>query len=253
MSRHSFDPEIAQKVGINAAVIYQNLSWWCEKNAANEKNIHDGKAWTHNSLRAFEILFPYLSGNQIRTALDKLETSGLIEVGNFNKKAYDRTKWYCAGSHMHLGKNPNGVGFKPEPIPVSKPVGKQEPPNPQGGDGLFSEESETKKPDPTESLIEEGFSEFWNDIWPRHERKAGKADCRKVYDQACRGKHPKTDKIAPADLNAATKRFIASVKDKQFLPGPLPWLRKPGWEPYIGDAAPKRDSYAARLLRGDAR
>lgn len=137
--------------------------------------------------------------------------------------------------------------------PIREPVSARE-----RADDLFSEETEGQKPDQTEDLIEEGFTEFWANIWPRHERKAGKADCRKVYDQACRGKHPKADKIAPAELNAAARRFIASVKDKQYLPGPLPWLRKPGWEPFISgpDGAPpsgKPMSYAQRLLAGQAR
>ena len=44
MSRHSFDPDIAAKVGLNAAVIYQNILWWCEKNAANDHNLHGGIA-----------------------------------------------------------------------------------------------------------------------------------------------------------------------------------------------------------------
>ena len=34
MSAHSFDPDIAARVGCNAAVIYQNLFYWAEKNAA---------------------------------------------------------------------------------------------------------------------------------------------------------------------------------------------------------------------------
>jgi hypothetical protein len=34
---HSFDPEIAKKVGVNAAVIYQNIVWWTQKNAANKQ------------------------------------------------------------------------------------------------------------------------------------------------------------------------------------------------------------------------
>lgn len=45
----------------------------------------------------------------------------------------------------------------------------------------------------------------------------GKADCRKLYRKSCRGQHPKADAIAPAALNAATRRYIASVTDLQFL------------------------------------
>jgi hypothetical protein len=58
-SMHSFDPEIAKKVGVNAAVIYQNIVWWTQKNAANNKHHHDGRHWTYNSIKAFDVLFPY--------------------------------------------------------------------------------------------------------------------------------------------------------------------------------------------------
>jgi hypothetical protein len=231
MSRHSFDPEIAKLVGLNAAVIYQNLLFWCEKNAANGRHIHDGKAWTYNSMKAFEELFPYLTGNQIRTALDKLETADLIESGNFNQAGYDRTKWYCVKSQMHLGKNPNGIGKKPEPIPDSKPDSKPDIGVAASGEAdLFSEEEpESQAPD----LIEQGFEEFWKIIWPSHSRKTAKVDCRRVYRQACEGKHPKAERITPEELNRCARAYIASVRDQQYLKAPLPWLRLPGWEPFL--------------------
>jgi hypothetical protein len=86
---HSFDPEIAKKVGVNAAVIYQNIVWWTQKNAANNKHHHDGRHWTYNSIKAFDVLFPYLTTAQIRRALEKLETSGLLLSGTFNKIGYN--------------------------------------------------------------------------------------------------------------------------------------------------------------------
>jgi len=121
MSMHSFDPEIATKVGVNAAVLYQNIVWWTQKNAANGKHLHDGRHWTYNSIKAFDALFPYLTSKQIRTALDKLEDAGLILSGTFNKAGYDRTKWYCPVEQIDLPKKANGIAQKGEPIPVSKP------------------------------------------------------------------------------------------------------------------------------------
>lgn len=124
MSRHSFDPEVAKRVGVNAAVIFQNILWWAEKNAANDKHLHEGRYWTYNSITAFETLFDYLTAKQIRTALDKLEAEGLLMTGNFNASPYDRTKWYsptCLTEHPHLPKKANEVAQKGEPIPDSKP------------------------------------------------------------------------------------------------------------------------------------
>ena len=70
---HNFDTNIAEKYGINAAIILQNMYYWIEKNRANEKHFHDGYYWTYNSLKAFEELFPYMSTKQIRGALEKRE------------------------------------------------------------------------------------------------------------------------------------------------------------------------------------
>ncbi len=121
---HQFNPDIAKLVGVNAAVIYQNIVWWTEKNAANERHFYEGRYWTYNSVKAFDDLFPYLTRNQIRSALLRLEEEGLIVCGNFNQSAYDRTKWYSPNSQLHLGKNTNGFGTDHKPIPDSKPVDK---------------------------------------------------------------------------------------------------------------------------------
>lgn len=94
MKKHILDIGVAQLVGTNAALLLENISYWCEHNAANNANLHDGHYWTYNSTKAFGELFPYMTVNVIRTALKKLKDNGLILTGNFNKSAYDRTTWY---------------------------------------------------------------------------------------------------------------------------------------------------------------
>ena len=137
---HNFDINIAEKYGINAAIILQNMYYWIEKNRANEKHFHDGYYWTYNSLKAFEELFPYMSTKQIRGALEKLEEEGIIVCGNYNNSTYDRTKWYAitdAGyelfqegkcivpkGQMESSEKANGMSQKGEPIPNNKPYNK---------------------------------------------------------------------------------------------------------------------------------
>lgn len=94
MSTHFFDTDIACEYGMCEAVIFQNLVYWIEKNEANERHFYDGRYWTYNSVKAFGNLFPYLSKKKIANALVHLEEEGLIVTGNYNKSAYDRTKWY---------------------------------------------------------------------------------------------------------------------------------------------------------------
>ena len=125
----SYDSAVAAEVGVNAAVLFQHIAWWCEHNRANNTHIHDDKAWTYNSQKAFEELFPEFSAKTIRTSLTKLKENGFIEVGNFNKSSYDRTTWYCIGPHgtgfstcqngqIHLPFSANGSAASGEPIPV---------------------------------------------------------------------------------------------------------------------------------------
>ncbi|MBL4898027.1 MAG: hypothetical protein JKX76_00125 [Colwellia sp.] len=71
-------------------------------------------------------------------------------------------------------------------------------------------------------------------MWPANNRKAGKISCEAVYASACKGRHPKAAKVTPAALNLAAKAYLATVKDLDFIKGTLPWLRLPGWEPFLG-------------------
>ena len=54
--KHIFDVEIAQKYGIHAAVLLENLGYWIKQNEANESNFYDGTYWTFNSRRAYREL-----------------------------------------------------------------------------------------------------------------------------------------------------------------------------------------------------
>lgn len=92
---HSFSVSAAVEVGVNAAILLNNIAYWAAVNAANGRNAHDGHYWTYNSVAALQELFPYLSAQKIRGALSKLEDGGYIVTGNYNKSAYDRTKWYA--------------------------------------------------------------------------------------------------------------------------------------------------------------
>jgi uncharacterized phage protein (TIGR02220 family) len=66
-----------------------------------------------------------------------MEEKGIIETGNYNSNAYDRTKWYtftdafvkthtsiCENTQMDLTKRPNGFDENYEPIPDNKQIDK---------------------------------------------------------------------------------------------------------------------------------
>ena len=81
--KDSFDINLAQKIGVNAAIVYDSLLYWIRTNKANGSNFRDGHTWSFNSVKKWKDYFPYLTEWQIRTALKTLLDIGLIRKGNY--------------------------------------------------------------------------------------------------------------------------------------------------------------------------
>ncbi len=102
---HTFDTEIAEEIGIESAIILSNFTYWIIKNIANNKNIHDGKAWTYNSYEALEKLFSYMKKEKIKRVILALEKADiLVSRTDLNKNKFDKTKWYSFGSNPIVKK-----------------------------------------------------------------------------------------------------------------------------------------------------
>ncbi|MDZ7824708.1 MAG: hypothetical protein U5K75_12200 [Ahrensia sp.] len=224
MSLHSFDPDIAARVGINAAVLYQNILFWTQKNAANNKSIRDGYVWTYNSRRAFAQLFPYFSESQIKTAITKLIESGLLLKGDYNQENYDKTNWYALTESAHwinsaIGqKSPmdwskiaNRLDKNRQPIPDSKPVIK-----PDGKHYYMGGSIEQISPD--------RFEEFWDQYPHRGGAKKGILEAKKSWAKAIKRGVSQSEIIAGA---------IRYANDNQVINGyaknPATWLNQEGW------------------------
>lgn len=91
---HSYNVSVAEEVGINAAVIFNSIVFWVEQNYANGRNYIDGTYWTYNTVKAFQMMFPEMTSNQITYALQKLEHFKYIKSAILSKDSRDRTKWY---------------------------------------------------------------------------------------------------------------------------------------------------------------
>lgn len=95
MELQCLNVEVAKECGVNAAVLFTDIARKVEHNRESEMNLHDGRYWTFDSMKALSEQFPYFTERQVKTALKKLEDSGLIMTGNYNKTPFDRTKWYA--------------------------------------------------------------------------------------------------------------------------------------------------------------
>lgn len=98
-----FEEALAVLFGVDEAIMLQNLMYWIKKNKANNKHFYDGRYWTYNSASAFEKLFAFWNKAKIYRVLDSLEKQGAIFSGNYNRLAYDRTKWYSVSEHILEG------------------------------------------------------------------------------------------------------------------------------------------------------
>ena len=91
---HHFNVEVAKEVGTNAATILNHIIWWCQKNAADGRGVHDGRVWTYNTAKAMTEIFPYLTESQVRTATKKLVDAGLVVTGDYSENRYARPLYY---------------------------------------------------------------------------------------------------------------------------------------------------------------
>lgn len=87
-------PKLAKEIGLNEAIILQQIHYWNEINKKTNNNFKDGYYWTFNSYDGWCEQFPFWSEHTIRRTIKNLEKMQLIIVGNYNKLKIDRTKWY---------------------------------------------------------------------------------------------------------------------------------------------------------------
>jgi hypothetical protein len=237
---HTFDPDIAIQVGVNAAVVYRNLVFWVRHNETNRRNFHEGRFWTYNSLSAFNEQFPYLTAKQIRTALDKLVEAGLILKGNFAQDKFKRANWYALG----------------EPI---CPEGRME--RPERADDAFAPEGSTSapegkcyrnisepysKPYPSSTEAADADLEIVWAAYPEDRRRDRKA-CRQLVKDILR-------QVSRDELVVATQAYSAESADftrskVAFIDN---WLRDRKWQRHLDDLRlARKEAEAAAVKRAE--
>ena len=179
--QHSFDIDIAKDYGILEAILLNNLWFWIDKNRANGVNYYDGCYWTYNSTRAFNELFPYVSQRQIQNALKKLIDDEVLQTGNYNKLAYDRTLWYAFTEKgkcimqkckMEDAKKGNGLDENVSPIPNI---------NSNNKTTNIKTDNNIIIPNGSDCVTQSQLEEEFNVIWSYYPNKKGKTNALKSY------------------------------------------------------------------------
>lgn len=83
-------PSLARELGLNEAIMLQQMHYWLIKSSYE----FEGVKWFYKTLEDWQTEFPFWSAMTIRRTLTNLEKQKVIRIGNFNKKKFDKTKWY---------------------------------------------------------------------------------------------------------------------------------------------------------------
>lgn len=87
-------PELAVAIGLDEAIVLQQIHYWCNFNANAGRNFQDGHYWVYNSMPKWLEQFPWYKKSKLERTFASLKKQDLIITGNYNKLAMDRTNWY---------------------------------------------------------------------------------------------------------------------------------------------------------------
>lgn len=84
-------PTLAAKIGLNEAIMLQQIHFWISLPKAIEK---DGRRWHYDSFDKWCIQFPFWCKRTIKTIVQKLRNKNLIIAKPMSSNSSNRTLWY---------------------------------------------------------------------------------------------------------------------------------------------------------------
>jgi hypothetical protein len=99
---HSFDSEVAEKLGVNAAIIVANLAYLQTQRAiqGGDEYYFEGRWWVRHSYQTLSEWHPYFSVPQIKRVMKPLIEAGHVvtrQPNHFNRTTY----WSVAPEFLH--------------------------------------------------------------------------------------------------------------------------------------------------------
>lgn len=89
-------PTLAKKVGLNEAIVLQQIQYWLYVNQQRKSKQHfiDGRWWTYNTAEEWQEQFTFWSVETVRRALNSLRSKGIVLTGKHGQNGFDQTLWY---------------------------------------------------------------------------------------------------------------------------------------------------------------
>ena len=248
MALHHFKVALAKELGIEEAIFIDEFRYQIKNNRANERNFHDGRTWTYNSIKAYVDTFPYLSVGKIKRVIDSLVSKGILMKGNYNANQYDRTNWYAFTDYgqsivqkcyIDELKMTNGRVENGQPIPTTIPTTNNNiniisfAPSEDGSDAeqrdndgtstmtMLSHEENLPYAPRNKNVTSEERATCFEDLWQMYERKGSKANAKKEFAKLTEDEITMMRLHIPAYLQSRPERqyrqdFERYIKHKTF-------------------------------------
>lgn len=84
----------ARVLGLNEAIVLQQIHYWMDINRKAKINFHDGRTWTYNTYESWQKdNFDFWSVATLKRIFKSLFNKGILLKGNYNLYKYDRKLW----------------------------------------------------------------------------------------------------------------------------------------------------------------
>lgn len=246
---HIINVSIAKEVGLVESILLSHFYMWTQLNASIESCQFDDKTWFYKSSAQICEIYPYLSQEKVKRAIERLVQSGLlykrVNVDNGLLKANwyslsDKViSWYASGKIPNAGYNTQ----RKVQYPTSGTIPNKDNNNiVNNNKDIFIEKEnilkekdisfdspESNARDLFSDMAAEDFADYdtptFDAFWNLYDKKMGKIKVKAKWD-----KLSKADKKAIMDY---LPKYVESTPDKQYRKHPLTFLNQEGWNDEI--------------------
>lgn len=190
------DRKLAKVIGLNEAIVVQQVHYWITINKKANKNFHEGKYWAYNSLPNWhKNNFDFWSFDTVKRTFSKLVKANILITGNFNKDKRDRTLWYSI-DYKRLETIINGIGA------ICTDGDEQDIPNASGQNAPM-EKSKMHRPLPENNITE---------IKTENNNNSSNFDVATIDDTLSVAKESKTNVVVDDKVNQLAKKIKPQIE-----------------------------------------
>lgn len=214
-------PDLAMKIGLNEAIILQQLHYWIERSV----NIREDHKWVYNDYSTWQEQFPFWSESTIKRAFLTLEKLGIVVSKQFEKytsdyKKRNRRKWYTIDYVAFEKLEKEEIPLTPPPIPEEVNLTRSEIPE-EVNLTRSIEEVNLARSTYTETTPESTLN--WTvDDWPLIKVLGDEGYDPDTDSAITVGRIAKDEHVSPDQLRETLQELN---KQKTFINNPFGWVR----------------------------